>query len=82
MIVFERVTEDAITKLILSSSSKSYDLGPIPKSVVKNCLEIILLITPITVLINISIETITFPQNFKETHVRQLLKTHLSLKTN
>ena len=44
----------------------------IPTSVLKNCLDI--LITPITDIINISMETSTFPQNFKEAHVRPLLK--------
>ena len=46
MNVFERATEDEIKKLILSSLSKSFDLDPIPTSVRKNCLDI--LITPIT----------------------------------
>ena len=53
--------------LILSSSSKSCDLDPIPTNVLKNCLYRI--ITPITDIINISLETSTFPQNFKEAHV-------------
>ena len=72
MNVFERASEDEIKKLILSSSSKSCDLDPIPTSVLKNCLDII--ITPITDIINISMETSTFPQNFKEAHVRPLQK--------
>ena len=72
MNVFERASEDEIKKLILSSSSKSCDLNPIPTSVLKNCLDI--LITPITDIINISMGTSTFPQNFKEAHVRPLLK--------
>ena len=72
MNVFECASEDEIKKLILSSSSKSCDLDPIPTSVLKNCLDI--LITPITDIINISMETGTFPQNFKEAHVRPLLK--------
>ena len=54
------------------SSSKSCDLDPIPTSVLKNCPDII--ITPITDITNISMETSTFPQNFKEAHVRPLLK--------
>ena len=70
--VFERASEDEIKKLILSSSSKSCDLDPSPTSVLKNCLDI--LITPITDIINISMEISTFPQNFKEAHVRPLLK--------
>ena len=72
MNVFERASEDEIKELILSSSSKSCDLDPTPRSVLKNCLDI--LIPPITDIINISMETSTFPQNFKETHVRPLLK--------
>ena len=79
MNVFERASEDEIKKLILSSSSKSCDLDPIPTSVLKNCLDV--LITPITEIINISMETSTFPQNFKEAHVRpQLKKTSLPKK--
>ena len=62
MNVFERATEDEIKKLILSSASKSCDLDPIPTSVLKNCLDI--LITPITDIINTSMETSTFRQNF------------------
>ena len=72
MNVSKRAKEDDIKKLILSSSSKSCDLDPIPTSVLKNCLDI--LITLITDIINISMETNTFPQNFKEAHVRPLLE--------
>ena len=59
MNVFEHATEDEIEKLILSSSSKSCDLDPIPTSVLKNSLDI--LITPITDIINILMEASTFP---------------------
>ena len=55
-----------------SSSSKSCDLDPILTSVLKNCLDI--LVTPITDIINISMDTSTFPKKFKEAHVRPLLK--------
>ena len=72
MNVFERASEDEIKKLILSSSLKSFDLDPIPTSVLENCLDI--LMTPITDIINISMETSKLPQNFKEAHVRPLLK--------
>ena len=72
MKVVESASEDEIKKLILSSSSQSCDLDPIPTSVLKNCLDI--LITPITDIINISIDTSTFPQNFNEAHVRPILK--------
>ena len=70
--VFERASEDEIKKLILSSSSKSCDLDPIPTSVLKNCIDI--LITPIIDINTISMETSTSPQIFKEAHVRSLLK--------
>ena len=72
MNVFENTSEDEIQKLILSSSSKLCDLDPIPTRVLKNCPDI--LTNPITDRINISVETSTFPQNFKEAHVRLLLK--------
>ena len=65
MNVFERASEDEIKKLILSSSSKSCDLDPIPISVLKNYPDILITITPITDIINISMDTSTFPQNFK-----------------
>ena len=65
-----------LKSIFLSLSSKSCDLDPIPTSVLKNCLDI--LITPITDIINISMETSTFPQNFKTPHVRPLLEKHLS----
>ena len=74
---FERATEDEITKLILSSSSKSSDLDPIPTNVLKYCLDI--LVTLITDIINISMDTSEFPKKFKEAHVRSLLKKHLFL---
>ena len=51
MNVFERVTEDEIKKLILSSLSKSCNLNHAHTSVLKNCFDI--LITPITDIINI-----------------------------
>ena len=79
MNVFESASEDEIKKLILSSSSKSCDLDPIRTSVLKNCLDI--LITPITDIINISMDTSTFPQNLiseiLEKVVANRLQTHI-----
>ena len=71
---FERATEDDIKELILSSSSKSCDLDPIPTSVLRNCVDI--LVTTITDIIIISMDTSTFP---KKINVRPLLKKHLFL---
>ena len=68
MNVFDHASENEIKKLIFSSSSKSCYLDPIPTSVLRNCLDI--LKTPTTDIINISMETSTFPQKFKEAHVR------------
>ena len=69
----DRATEDEIKNLILSSLSKSCDLDSIPTNVLKYCLDI--LVTLITDIINISMETSTSPKKPKEAHVRPLLKT-------
>ena len=61
--VFERASKDKIKKPILSSSSKSCDLDPIPTSVLKNCLDI--LITPITDITNISMGNIVHGPDMK-----------------
>ena len=63
---FERATEDEIKKLILSSSSKSCDLDHIHTNVLKECLD--LLVYPITDIINILLDTSTFPKKIKEAH--------------
>ena len=60
-------------------SSRSCDLDPIPIIVLKNCLDI--LITPITGVINISMENSTSPQNVKEPRVRSQFK-HISRPKN
>ena len=41
-----------------------------------------ILVTSISDIINISMETTTFPQNFKEANVGPLLKKHIFLKAN
>ena len=76
MNVFDYTTKDESKKLFLSSSSKSCDLDPIPTSVLKHCLGI--LITPITDIITISVETSTAPQDSPslKTH-----KTRLQMRT-
>ena len=72
--------ERALKKLILSSSSKSCDIDPIPTNVLKHCLDT--LVIPITDLINISMDTSTFPKKVKKAHVRPLLKkTNLPKRT-
>ena len=69
---FERATEDEINKPILSSSTKSCNMDPMPTNVLKYCLNIS--VTPFTDIVNISMDTCTFSKKIKEVHVRPLLK--------
>ena len=55
----------------MKSASKSCDLDPIPTNILKALLDI--LIKPITAIINLSLESGTFPLSFKEAHVTPLL---------
>ena len=68
----EPASEDEVRKIIMKSASKSYDLDPIPTNILKALLDI--LIKPITAIINLSLESGTFPLSFKEAHVILLLK--------
>ena len=56
----------------MKSASKSCDLDSIPTNILKALLDI--LIKPITTIINLSLESGTFPLSFKEAHVTPLLK--------
>ena len=72
----EPASEDEVRKIIIKSASKSCDLEPIPTNILKALLDI--LIKPITTIINLSLESGTFPLSFKEAHVTPLLnKSHL-----
>ena len=68
----EPASEDEVRKIIMKSASKSCDLGPIPTNIPKVLLDIS--IKPITTIINLSLESGTFPLSFKEAHVTLLLK--------
>ena len=68
----EPASEDEVRKIIMKSVSKSCDLDPIPTNILKALLDI--LIKPITTIINLSLESGTFPLSFKEAHVTPLLK--------
>ena len=63
----EPASEDEVRKIIMKSASKSCDLDPIPTNILKALLDI--LIKPITTIINLSLESGTFPLSFKEAHV-------------
>ena len=67
----EPASEDEVRKIIMKSVSKSCDLDPIPTNILQALLDI--LIKPITTIINLSLESGTFPLSFKEAHVTPLL---------
>ena len=56
----------------MKSASKSCDLDPSPTNILKALMDI--LIKPITTIINLSLQSGTFPLLFKEAHVTPLLK--------
>ena len=66
------VTEDQVTKIITNSPSKSCSLDPWPTFLVLDYLDI--LITPITSIINASLEQGKCPNFFKRAHVTPILK--------
>ena len=69
---FSTVTEDQVTKIITNSPSKSCSLDPWPIFLVLDYLDII--ITPITSIINASLEQGKCPNFFKQAHVTPILK--------
>ena len=69
---FRLLSEKEIHKIITSSPTKTCDLDPIPTFLLKQHLDI--LITPITSLVNLSLQSGTFPSDFKIAHVCPLLK--------
>ena len=72
MTSFEPATADEVKKLILSSQDKSCDLDPLPTKLLKSCLDILL--TPITNIVNLSLESGSFPDVLKVSHITPLLK--------
>ncbi len=65
-------SKDEIRKILLSSPNKSCDLDPIPTTLLKACIDILL--DPITNIVNMSLDTSIFPSDFKMPHVNPLLK--------
>ena len=66
------VSADEMHHLVLRAPCKSSGLDPIPTSLVKDCIDI--LITPITSMTNLSLIEGSFPPHFKSAHVSPLLK--------
>ena len=71
---FSTVTEDQVTNIITNSPSKSCSLDPWPTFLVLDYLDI--LITPITAIINASLEQGKCPNFFKQAHVTLFSKNH------
>ena len=70
---FSTVTEDQVTKIITNSPGKSCSLDPWPTFLVLDYLDI--LISPITSIINASLEPVMCQNFFKQAHVTPILKT-------
>ena len=69
---FSAVTKDQVNKIIMNSPSKSCTLDPWPTFLVLDYLEI--LITPVTSIINASLEQGKCPNFLKQAHVTPILK--------
>ena len=72
MLNFSPLTTDQVKKIIISSKSKSSRLDPIPTTLLKDCLDV--LITPITNIVNASLENGVFPDSWKSALVVPLMK--------
>jgi exonuclease III len=70
--VFTPVSRDELSKLISQSSNTFCDLDPIPTSILKQCLPILL--PTLTDIVNLSLSTGVFPKQFKLSSVIPLLK--------
>ena len=78
---FERMTEDHVKSLVNSSRLKTCSLDPLPASIMKDCMDVLLLV--LTKMINISIiiiETATVPVQLKEAMIRLNLKSPSTMK--
>jgi hypothetical protein len=70
--LFALLTEDDVRMLIANSKSTSCCLDPVPTPLLKSCIESL---TPvITKIINTSLESGVFPEDWKEAVVKPLLK--------
>ena len=69
---FKSVSEAEVRKIINASPNKQCNLDPCPTALVKCCIDI--LITPITAIINKSLQEGSFPFHFKKAIVTPLIK--------
>ena len=72
MATFEPFTGVEIRKLLAKSSSAFCELDPVPTELVKSCQDVLL--TPVTRIINVSLQTGVFPTSMKSAIVRPLIK--------
>ena len=72
LVSFEPATADEVKKIIMTSPNKSCELDPLPTVLLKYCLD--KLLKPITDIINASLCSGLFPDDFKHAHVNPLLK--------
>ena len=71
-VTFEPATADEVKKIIMSSLNKSCELDPLSTVLLKSCLDTLL--KPITDIINASLCSGLFQDDFKHAHVNLLLK--------
>ncbi|XP_071944670.1 uncharacterized protein [Antedon mediterranea] len=69
---FEPASDEEILKIVKNSPSKSCALDPVPTSLIKKCTSAF--IPLITHIVNKSLESGSFPESLKVTHVRPTLK--------
>ena len=72
LVSFRTISEEEVLKIIKSTPNKSCDLDPIPTSLLLDCISVLL--TPITNIVNYSLQEGSFPCCFKTAHVTPLLK--------
>ena len=72
LLQFRSVTEEEVTKVLQMSPDKYCDLDPIPTSLLKKCSSV--LVPVITIIVNLSFSSGTFPENFKNSVIKPLLK--------
>ena len=77
---FTLATTDEVRKIIMSSPNKSCDLDPLSTTLPKACLDT--LFYPITNIINASLCSGLFPDNFKQVQVNPFLKKSTLPKEN
>lgn len=72
LVTFEPLSTEEVGKLVARSATKTCSLDPIPTSLLKQCLDVLL--EPITNIVNSSLHEGEFPQNWKCAVVSPLLK--------